>query len=106
MEIIDYNQNLAKFTNKLDNVTQSKVTQMINLLEDYAYTLRMPYSKSIDTTNLFELRIRGKQEIRIFYCFYENKIILLHYFIKKSQRTPLNEVKLAKKLRDGLKYNL
>lgn len=45
--------------------------------------------------NLFELRVRGQQEIRIFYTFYDDKAILLHVFIKKTQKTPAREIEIA-----------
>ena len=63
----------------------------INLLEEFGERLRMPHSKYI-RSNLFELRVRGKQEIRIFYCFGKNGAYLLHGFIKKSQNTPNREI--------------
>mgnify|MGYP000663425715 CR=1 FL=1 len=44
---------------------------------------------------LFELRILGKIEVRIFYMFNKSKIILLHGFIKKSQKIPKKELRYA-----------
>ena len=54
----------------------------------------MPYSKKL-LTNLYELRVRGRQKVRIFYCFYQNQAIIVHAFIKKSQKTPQKEIKTA-----------
>jgi phage-related protein len=34
---------------------------------------------------------------RTFFTIYETKIVLLHGFIKKSQKTPANELALAKR---------
>ena len=56
----------------------------------------MPHSKKI-TGDLFELRIRGRQEIRILYTFYRSQIILLHGFIKKTPKIPPKELKIAAK---------
>ena len=56
----------------------------------------MPYSRQIQT-NLYELGISGKQEIRVFYCFHNNQIYLLHAFIKKTQKTPHREIDTAQK---------
>ncbi|MBT3864973.1 type II toxin-antitoxin system RelE/ParE family toxin [Candidatus Peregrinibacteria bacterium] len=55
----------------------------------------MPHSKKIDD-KLFELRIRGKKEVRIIYCFYRNTIILLHAFVKKTQKIPKRSILVAK----------
>lgn len=46
---------------------------------------------------LLELRVRGKQEVRIFYAFASGKrIYLLHAFIKKARTTPKKELDLAR----------
>ena len=34
---------------------------------------------------------------RLFLCFHENKLVVLHGFIKKTQRTPREELELARK---------
>jgi phage-related protein len=47
---------------------------------------------------LFELRLRGQEGIaRVFYCTLVGKrIVMLHCFIKKGQKAPLGEIKIAK----------
>lgn len=46
---------------------------------------------------LFELRVKGAEGIaRVFYCtLVGRQIVMLHSFIKKTQKTPLHERKLA-----------
>ncbi len=46
---------------------------------------------------LFELRLKGAEGIaRVFYCTLVGKrIIMLHSFVKKSQKTPPNERRIA-----------
>jgi phage-related protein len=48
---------------------------------------------------LFELRPRGKEGVgRVFYCFVVKKrIVILHAFVKKTQRTPKQELNIARK---------
>ena len=48
---------------------------------------------------LFEIRSKGKEGIGCsIYCMVKGKeIIILHSFIKKSQKTPKKELNLAKK---------
>jgi phage-related protein len=48
---------------------------------------------------LFEIRAKGKEGIgRAFYCaLIGQRIIILHGFIKKTQVTPNNELKIARK---------
>lgn len=66
--------------------------KMIELLGKLEYKLSMPYAKKI-TNNIYELRIRGKQDVRIFYTFKKNKAILFHAFIKKTNKIPKRELK-------------
>jgi len=56
----------------------------------------MPHTRSLDK-GLFELRVKGKEGIgRIFYCIRIGKrIVMLHVFIKKSQKTPKKELEIA-----------
>jgi len=96
MEIIFFNSDIDKFIQSLDKSTYSKVLRHLKLLETYGTQLTMPYSKPV-SRNLFELRTRGQQEIRLFYCFYKNQIVILHGFIKKTQKTPSREINLALK---------
>ena len=46
---------------------------------------------------LFELRLKGAEGIaRVFYCALVGKrIVMLHSFIKKTQKTPPRELKIA-----------
>jgi len=96
MEITFFNSTVHNYLLTLEKPTYSKVLKQIKLLEALGYKLTMPYSKPI-SRNLFELRIRGQQEIRIFYCFYKNQIYLLHVFIKKTRKTPHREIDIAQK---------
>ena len=47
---------------------------------------------------LFELRVKSKEGIaRVFFCTkVGKKIVMLHSFIKKSQKTPKKEIEIAK----------
>ncbi len=46
---------------------------------------------------LFELRLRGQEGIaRVFFCTLAGRrIVMLHSFIKKTQRTPPREIRIA-----------
>lgn len=72
----------------------AKVIRTIELLEEFGNNLGLPHSRHM-SDGLLELRIRTR-EIRVFYCFHKNQAILLHAFIKKSQRTPEKELNVAK----------
>ena len=67
----------------------------MRLLRQYGNLLGLPHSKAL-SGGLYELRIRGKEEIRIFYCFAGQKTIyLLHVFKKQKQQIPQKDHNLA-----------
>lgn len=94
MQIQIFDNSLEKFIEGLEKATIAKVLRTIDLFEKFGRDLKFPHTKGI-SDGLFELRVRGKQEIRIFYTFYRAQIILLHGFIKKSQKTPHREIRAA-----------
>lgn len=72
--------------------------KIAELLIEFGPNLRLPHSRAFGD-GLFELRPRGKSGIgRAFYCFLVGwRVVVLHAFIKKSQQTPEQEIKLARK---------
>lgn len=94
MNVKTFDEKLENFIDFLERDTYSKVLKTIDLLQIFGNQLRMPYSKSLGR-GLFELRIRGQQEVRIFYTFHNQEAVLLHGFIKKTQKTPSREVEIA-----------
>jgi phage-related protein len=72
--------------------------RIVELLIEHGPNLRLSHSRAIGG-GLFELRPRGKSGIgRAFYCFLVGqRVVILHTFIKKSQETPAQETKFARK---------
>lgn len=96
MEIIFFDGTIEIFLAKLEKPVVAKVLRTIDLLEHFGNQLGMPHSKNIGH-KLFELRIRGQQEIRLIYAFSGNRAVILHGFVKKSQRTLQKELIVAVK---------
>ena len=67
------------------------------MMLEFGANLGMPHTRAM-SDGLFELRIKGKEGIaRVFYCtLVGQQIIMLHGFIKKSEKTPLKELRLAR----------
>lgn len=83
------------FIESQDKPTYAKIMRLLGLLKIHGPNLGMPYSKYL-RDGLYELRIRGKNEVRIFYIFQiEKTIYLLHAFKKRAQKTPPKELKIA-----------
>lgn len=91
MRVRSFDRSVEDFIESLESDTIAKVFRVIELLGIHGYALRMPYSKNIGG-QLYELRTRGTQEVRIFYIFHNDSAILLHGFVKKSQKIPRKEI--------------
>ena len=89
---------VEKFLDNLDLKMRVKALGSIDILAEFGNTLREPYSKAIGK-GLFELRIKFARDItRIFYFFVvDNTVILTNGFVKKTRKTPPNEIALAMK---------
>ena len=89
---------IAEFLDSLPDKDLAKVLRDIDLLADCAPDLHEPYTKHIDGP-IWELRSKFSSNIyRIFYFIWRgNKLVLLHGFTKKTQKTPKSELDLAKK---------
>ncbi|MEK7131657.1 MAG: type II toxin-antitoxin system RelE/ParE family toxin [Patescibacteria group bacterium] len=94
MEVIFFDEDIEIFLTKLEKPTIAKVLRTIDLLERFGNQLGMPHSKNIDR-KLFELRIRGQQEIRLIYTFHNNRAVILHGFVKKSQKISRKDLDIA-----------
>jgi hypothetical protein len=86
MEIHYFDKSVEQFIESLDKPTGAKVVRMIGLLERFGNRLGLPHSKNIGH-GLFELRARGRHEVRLLYAFHNGAVILLG-FIKKSNAIP------------------
>lgn len=97
--IIEYfNERVLKEIEKWPDSILADYARLIELLMEFGPNLKMPHSKALGK-GLFELRPKGKEGIgRTFYCYLVGqRIIILHAFIKKTQETPENEMKVARK---------
>ena len=99
---------IQDFLLSLPSKLRAKAFSDIELLQKYGNELREPYVKPIKGKNgkdLYELRIKFANDIaRIFYfTYYNNKYVLLHGFIKKTMKTPTEEILRAKKYMEDYK---
>lgn len=101
MQIETFNDFVEKFIQSLEKNIIAKVIHTIELLEKFGNKLGLPHSKMV-SRGVFELRIYGSQNIRIFYAFSGNKAILLHGFIKKTPKIPSKEIDLVIKRLNSL----
>lgn len=78
---------------------QSKFLWISQLIEEHGLNnVGMPYVRHIQN-NLWEIRMKGKDGIArgLYITSKPKRIIVVNVFIKKTQRTPIKEIKLALK---------
>ena len=94
-----------EFLLELNPKMRAKVAGLIGILGEKGNELRMPYSRHLEE-GIFELRcIQGSDITRVLYFFYVGRtIVLTGGFVKKQQKTPKSELKIAKlRMKDFLK---
>ena len=76
---------------------QARYIGLTSRMIEYGPNLGLPHTDAFGG-GLFELRIKGVEGIaRIFFCtMMKQEIVMLHSFIKKTQKTPERELKVAK----------
>lgn len=99
-KILEYETNrgerpVGKFIKQQQPQAIAKIAHLIDLLETHGSFLGMPHAKKLES-NLYELRVRGKEEIRIIYGFVGKTIYLLSGFKKQKQKTPRKEIDTAR----------
>ena len=76
---------------------QARYIGLTDRMMEHGPNLGLPHTNSFGG-GLFELRLKGAEGIaRVFFCLIvKQQIVMLHSFIKKTQKTPDKELKLAK----------
>tara|TARA_R110002110_G_scaffold390102_1_gene602933 strand:- start:444 stop:779 length:336 start_codon:yes stop_codon:yes gene_type:complete len=85
---------LAKWPKKL----KARFVRITELVEQFGPSdVGMPHVKALGQ-GLFEIRAKSDEGIgRAFFCYVVNKeVIILHSFIKKTQKTPAKDLKIAR----------
>lgn len=98
---------VKKYINDLSGKIQAKIFSYLELLKENKGQLKYPYTGHI-IEKIWELRIDfAKSYHRIFYFIFINKrIILLHAFFKKTNKTPQREIEKAiNNYKDFIKNN-
>lgn len=76
------------------------ISEIDNLGNESPINVREPYVKSITGhSKLNEIRVQAAPSIyRLFFFFHTvRRIVLLHGFVKKTEKTPMREIEIAEK---------
>lgn len=95
MYIVKTHELAAKELEELPDRLRGQMFKLIERLGTYGQ-LKMPHSRVIGG-GIFELRVGGADIARSLYAYAsENRIFILHSFVKKTEKTPSKAIKLAR----------
>lgn len=98
--IKEYLTELASRADKDSRIKLNKIDYCLQALREYGTRIGEPIVKHIDG-DIWELRPLSDRFF--FFCWQGDTFILLHHFIKKTQKTPPKEIEQAKRnLKDFL----
>lgn len=92
--VLEYLRELAQNSDKDSRIKRSKINDYIQQLAKNGTSIGEPYIKHLEG-EIWELRpLRD----RILFAAWNGKeFVLLHHFMKKTQKTPIQEIKQAKR---------
>lgn len=88
-----------KVSTKYYRVLYKKINHLLHLVEEFGPGLSMPDNLKIeDVSNppIWELRIKGNNDYRIFWTLWKGSVLLLHWIKKDTNRTSAREFKKCK----------
>ena len=104
--VIEYIAKLAQKKDKDSRIKLNKIQDYIEMLSQYGTQAGEPYIKHLDG-EIWELR--PLRDRILFVGWANGSYVLLHYFVKKTQKTPAREIDKAKReladlIERGVKY--
>lgn len=93
-----FNTSVEKDILNLPDGILARYLRLTDMMIVHGSNLGLPHTKSL-SNGLFELRLKSKEGIgRVFYCTKVGKnIIMLHSFVKKTDKIPKKEMEIALK---------
>ena len=98
--VLDYMRELARHDNKDSRIKLNKLNDYIELLSQHGTRAGQPYIKHLDE-EIWELR--PLRDRILFVAWLDGSFVLLHHFVKKTQKTPRQEIEKAKRELQDLK---
>lgn len=96
-KVITLNKEVDAELDKLDATFKAKFLHIAEMLENFGPEhVKEPYCKPLGN-KLWEIRMKGRRGIaRAIYVTVKNrKIVVLHAFVKKTQKTPRKAIAMA-----------
>jgi phage-related protein len=92
--VYEYLRELSTRSDKDSRIKANKLNDYIQALSEYGTSIGMPYVKHLDA-EIWERRpLRDRV---LFAAWVDGTFVLLHHFMKKTQKTPMREIEQAKR---------
>lgn len=98
--VLDYLKELLSKKDKDSRIKANKINDYIEILSQYGTQVGEPYIKHLDG-DIWELR--PLRDRILFVGWVNGSFVLLHHFMKKTQKTPAREIEKAKRELEDLK---
>lgn len=101
MFTLAYHPEVAEELVRLPPAVKGKMARLLMMLSEQGNTLRFPHASPL-RDGLFELRASGNDIARTIFVYQSGRTIwILRTFMKKSEKTPAHEIRIAiKRLRE------
>lgn len=98
--VLDYLKGLLKKKDKDSRIKANKINDYIQVLSEHGTRAGEPYVKHLDG-EIWELR--PLRDRILFVAWHNGSFVLLHPFLKQTQKTPPREIEKAKRELEDLK---
>jgi phage-related protein len=104
-EIEYYSEEVEEQILALPDTLAARYVVLTRRMAAIGANLGPPHTESFGE-GLFELRLKGAEGIaRVFFCsLIGRRVVMLHSFVKKAQKTPLREIEIARKRMKEVKH--
>ena len=84
------------FLESLQKPQKAKIFRIFQYIEFYGLSSILPHVKKLTGTLFWEIRILGKNNLRIIYIAIQGDyVLLLHGFVEKTQKTSSKDIQAA-----------
>jgi len=90
---------VSEFLESLPGKQVQKITWILEIIEEYYIVPKQYFKKLENTDDIWEARATSSPNIFRILGFFDgaDRVILTNGFVKKTQKTPLKEIRLAEK---------
>jgi phage-related protein len=105
-EIVYFNESVQKAISVMPPGIRASYIHLTERMLKFGPNLGLPHTRAMGG-GLFELRMKSNEGVaRVFFCALRNRrIAMLHSLIKKSQKTPGKDLKIARNRLEEVKRN-